>query len=252
MTDTTNQSEEVTEPVAPEGMKFVPTSFAFRRFPDTAENRDKQVPKKADHSIELAKEKVLDDKGKETGAIVFKRKTEQFNLLVPLLTSLGIETIEGDTASEQQAVVLDSLITDAIAKVGRELVKEGTTVTDANCNWEIAVKVMYESITAGGAKFNTELLKEVCELFTKYMVSINKKVEGIEATCKMIKARFNAMSVRRYLIALPAIQHNIETWLTDGLTESEQASFLPVVEYMIERIRVAQLPPEPVDVGELF
>lgn len=253
MTDTANATPEAQRQVAPTGFKFVPTSFSFRRFPDTQENRDKQVNlKTADHPIEVDQEKELDDNGKETGKLIFKRKTENYDLLVPTLASLGIVTTEGDAASEQQAVVLDSLITDAIVKEGRKLVNEGKVVTPDNCNWEVAVKSLYESITAGGAKFSKELLEEVCDSFTKYMQAINKPQEGIDATVKMIKNRFGAMSVRKYLVALPAIQQNIESWLTDGLTAEEQEIYLPVTEYLIERIKIAQEPPKPVDVGAMF
>lgn len=233
--------------------KLVPTAFSFRRFPETAENRDKQIPKTPDHELTVDQEKVLDDAGKETGALVFKRATENHDLVVPTLVGLGIAApAEGDLHGEMQAIVLDSLITDAIAKVGRGLVNDGITPTVDNCNWEVAVKAMHESISAGGAKFGKDLLAEVCELFTKYMVSIGKPLEGIEVSTRMIKARFNAMSVRKFLVALPAIQSNIETWLLDGVDEEGQAALTPVVEYLIERIRVAQLPPEEVDIGSMF
>jgi len=246
------QANEVAAPTAPEGFLRVVSNLSFRRFKDTTENRAKQTPSKPDHEIVLVSEAVKDENGKETGEKVFKRATESYPLLVPLVTSLGLLLDAEDPQSVKQETVMQSFITDAIAKEARKLVNEGKLVTDANCNWDIAMTAVHESITAGGATYSKELLDDVCARFSKYMTAIGKPVEGIEITCKMIRARFNKMSTYRMLKALPAVQHNVETWLTDGLDATEQANYLPVTEYLIDRIEKAQEPEEEVDTASMF
>ena len=255
MSEVTNevQAEEVAvAPEAPEGFLRVVSNLSFRRFKDTTENRAKQTPSKPDHPINLISEAVKDDNGKETGEKVFKRETESYPLLVPKVTGLGLVLDADDPQSVKQEAVMQSFVTDAIAKEARKLVNEGKLVTDENCNWQIALNAIHESITAGGATYSKELLDDVCTRFTKYMTAIGKPVEGIEITCKMIRARFNKMATYRMIKALPAIQHNIETWLTDGLDANEQANYLPVTEYLVDRIEKAQEPEEEVEVASMF
>lgn len=253
MNDITEVSAvEAVAPSAPVGFIRVVTNLSFRRFKNTTENRQKQTPSKPDHEIVLIEEKVKDDNGKETGEVVFKRATESYPLLVPQVTSLGLVLDSDDPQSVKQEAVMQSFITDAIAKEARKLVNEGKLVTDENCNWDIAMNAVHESITAGGATYSKELLDDVCSKFSQYMTAIGKPAEGIEITCKMIRARFNKMATYRMLKALPAVQLNIETWLTDGLDAEEQANYLPVVEYLVDRIEKAQEPEEEIEVASMF
>lgn len=249
---TTNES--IPAPV-PEGMIVINETYHFRATDKTEANIAKLPREGAEHEFVVEDIAVLDDKDVATGEFKMKRKMETYGLLLPTPAGLGVIATEGQDP-DKQAVVLQHLIKEAVAKIGRGLVNTGKLVTDTNCSWSVAVEALYKTITTGGgeggASYNAELLAEVAKLFAEYSKSIQKPENGIEATCKMIKSRFGKMATRKYINGLTIIETNILDWFENGLDEDQQAELEPVCQYLVDRIAVALEPEEVVDVGSMF
>lgn len=249
-----NEVENKTDPeiaedsTVPEGMLVISENYSFRRFSDTTENREKQLPKSAHISSIDEPANPLEGKPAQ-----FKRKTETYDLLVPTIESLGFDLDSEDETERQQAEVLQYQINSMISSFGRSLVINGTALTPDNCNYALACSDMYEKhIAGGGAKFSNDfLIDDVIPAYSSYLTALDKPKEGIEVQSKMIKSRFGAMSVRRYIEGLDMVGKNLTTWILEGCDESDQKRFGGVVDYLLDRITKAQTPDE-VDVGKLF
>lgn len=260
-------NESSTSPVAPESLIpenhiVVPINYSFRRFEDTPENREKQLQfADANHEIDFVVAPAVDDDGKETGKIVFKRTTETVQLVLPTAAALGFAPeldSEGvqTTNSAKQEKVLQAIITGAVESLGRKIVNQGITVTNDNCSWPIAMLAEYDRLSsagtsAGGVTYGKDYLQEIVDMFAAYMKNIDKPEAGILAQSKMIKARFNRMSTAKYINGLDMVAANIEEWFTQGLDEADQATHLEVVQYLLEKCETAKTP-EVVETGELF
>lgn len=254
---------ETTIPEAKEGFVYIPESFHFKGATKNVANLAK-LPQfgegekdTADRQIKYSTEDLVNEAGVKTGEQKFQRDMETYNLLIPTVAALGMLPAVGlpEGEPDKASIVLQHLIKEAVVLIGRDLVKEGKLVTDTNCNWDLAVSYIYGKITSTGTdkvSFPKELLAEVGKLFAEFSKTIGKPENGIEATLKMIAGRFNKMSVRRYMVALPAIKQNIEHWFLEGLDEEQQTSLEPVSTYLLKRIDEALKPEEEVDVGSMF
>lgn len=194
------------------------------------------------------------DDGKVILSTKIKRESETYELPAPTVESLGLVVDQGDVDSVKQAQYLQSIVEDAIYKLGRPLVDAGVALTPENCNWKLAVEAGLATRSAGtSAKksgISKELLAAAAESFREYLIAIEKPAAGVEAMVKMVKARFSANTVSKYLKGLPLVKDNLVNWIADGCTEEEQEVFGVVAVDMCNRIDEALKPKE--DTTELF
>lgn len=203
---------------------------------------------------EFVTDEIKDDEGLVVIATKIKRNSESFELVAPTMEQLGLIVDSSDVKSVKQAQYLQSIVEDAIYKLGRPLVDAGVDLTNENCNWDLAVEAGLASRTTGGTAkksgISKELLAAAAESFKEYLDSIGKPEAGITAMVKMVKARFSANTTAKFMKGLPLVKDNLLNWIADGCDEAEQEVFAPVAVDMCERIDNALKPKE--DTTELF
>ena len=234
----------------------------------------------SDINYEVENTYVVDAQGVATEVVIkstIKRDSEEYDLVVPTVEELGLllpvvlsegsdngaggvvtddQIAVSKTAYEfslKQAKFLLQIVEDSIYKVGRPLVDKGEKLTADNCNWMLAVELglATKASTAKAAKgIGKELLAAAVESFKEYLVAIGKPTAGIEVMCKMVKSRFSANVINKYMKGLPMVKDNLINWVTDGCTPEEQEVFTPVALDMTTRIEDALKPKE--EVGDLF
>ncbi len=242
-------SMEVDQPstTVPTGMMITSLSYSFKRYENTDDNRSKKLvfgELISNHTIESATFAPMPEgaeKGTEPVQLskeMFKRNTEQYSVLVPLVSTLGFTLDEESAESVAQGQCLQRMVADAVDILGRVLVDNGIVITQENCCWEQAVKYLNEKAanqrtSSGIAK---EVLEAACKSFEVYLKQIGKPANGIEVMVKMLKSQFSAASTAKYMQGLPIVQENMVNWVSEGCTEQEQELFSTVAVKMVEKI----------------
>lgn len=247
----------VAAPTIPAGFTAIAKTFHFRKFKDTPENRSSKLPAPtsldkegnatgADHAITVVTEDA-------EGTQVFQRTPETHNLIVPTPELFGLaKTPE----TEKAYTVLQATLTDFMVAAARKLVDAGLTPTDANCSWEIVCNSEYTRLTTSssdsGSGISSDMLKDFAAKFTTYMKALGRNEAGITATSKMITGRFGRMSTMAYLPVMDKVLAGLSLFFTDGLDESQQNAYAPVMEYLLQKAEDAQKPVEVPDIESMF
>lgn len=179
--------------------------------------------------------------------VSYKRESETYTVAVPTAESLGV-------AGAEAIAFVQAGINKAFESFGRNLVNDKAPLTAENISWEMVLKDALSSGRSSGAKktgIGKELLTAAVKSFQEYLRAIGKPEAGIEVMCKMMRGRFNAVSVVRYLQGLPLVRANLISWVEEGCTEEEQVVFAPVAIDMCGRIDAA-LEPKEEDTASLF
>ncbi len=219
-------------------------SFYFRSMLDTAKNRE-TISSLGEIEESETDEEQSDGTIKKIPTV--RRKTETYTFQLPVV----------DTGNEKLNVVLLDIIKNEIIAAAKPFVNRGEVPPADKLTWEALIESKYIAITTAGSAdsegsgFNSALLKEVAEKFTKFMTALGKDANGISIMAKMITGRFSVMATHKYINGLPMVAGNIEKWLLEGCDEEEQNTYSDVTDYLLKRLEEAKNPPK-VDTGSLF